>query len=276
MVRRRVRRVLMALALVGSVLAAACDATPPPPPVRPSPSPTSPSPSPTPEPTASPPSPSTPPVATSGVGDGVVGFVGCSVTRNAVTGYAEVGGRRLWPAEGVSYGGGSVSRWARTIGQQSGQWRDFEGALEANPGTRGLWVQLCTAGTSGDDQAAATALLDELRRRVPDVPIWVSAQPDYVGHECRIAGARGPGRMQELADQLVVEGHALAGPVVGPLTRDQTLDGCHANAEGQDRLGEQLVAFFGEAGTDGAVASMPEVRRRRPPPHPEDPGESPT
>lgn len=220
-------------------------ATPPP---APSPSATSASPSP----------------RVDGTGTGVIGYVGCSVTRNGVEGYAAIGGARLWPSQGVTYGGASVGRWAAAIDVGSGHWRDFDALLAANPDTQGLWVQFCTSGTPADDLESAMALLDELRRRAPGVEVWVSAQPDYVDHECGIAGEGGPARMQALVDDLVGQGHAQPGPVVGPLRVDQTIDGCHANEAGQRLMGEQLVAFFGETGTDGARAEAAERPRRRP------------
>lgn len=269
------RRAASALAVLA--LAAACASAEPRP--RPAPStarvPTS-DPEPQPTVTTSPPTPERPsPTEVAGTGDGVMGFVGCSVTRDAVTGYDLVGGARLWPPEAVSYSGGSVSRWAMTVDVEAGQWRDFTAALAANPTTRGLWVQLCTAGTPADDVESAIALLDELRARLPGVPIWVSAQPGYVAHECGIAGPTGPDRMQDLADELVRRGHAFTGPLLGPLTVEQTLDGCHANADGQRLMGEQLVDFFGATGTDGAVAAMPDDRQRRPRDR-DRPGETPT
>ncbi len=267
------RATLMAVLLL-FVSVVACTATPMPDP-RPSTTTTT-----VPTPTAAP-APPRPPATSApsphredGTGPGVIGYVGCSVTRDAVEGYAQVGGERLWPFEGVSYGGASVGRWAAAVVSGSGHWRDFETLLATNPHTQGLWVQLCTAGTPTDDLASAVSLLDELRQRVPDVDVWVSAQPDYVDHECGIAGPAGPARMQSLVDDLVQAGHAQRGPVVGPLREDQTLDGCHANEDGQGLMGEQLVAFFGDVGTDGARAEAAEQTRRRPG-RPRPPGDSP-
>lgn len=259
------RRTTLIVVLLLLVLVGACTSAPQRP-LRPSPATTDARSLPTPSPAPSLPPPTTAPPAprVDGIGPGVVGYVGCSVTRDGVEGYAAVGGARLWPFAGVSYGGASVGRWAAAIDSGSGHWRDFEAMLTANPETRSLWVQLCTAGTPTDDLASAVALLDELRRRVPGVEVWVSAQPDYVDHECGIAGATGPARMQSLVDDVVGGGHAHRGPVVGPLRVDQTLDGCHANEDGQRLMGEQLVAFFGDAGTDGARAEAAEPPRRRP------------
>ncbi|MDX1449509.1 MAG: hypothetical protein R3246_10665, partial [Acidimicrobiia bacterium] len=158
---------------------------------------------------------------------GVIGYAGCSVTTNAVEGYAALGGTRIWPRQGL-YSGGSIAKWARSIGTDMALWEDFQALLSANPNTVGIWLGLCTSGSDGTGDVAhgyATTVLDELRRLAPGATIWVSAQPMYSDHKCGISGANGPTAMAELADRLVAEGLALAGPTLGPLTFEQTIDG---------------------------------------------------
>ena len=72
-------------------------------------------------------------------------------------------------------------------------------------------------------------------------------------------------------DQLVADGIALPGPVMGPLAEDETIDGCHANEAGMALMGEQLVDFFGAEGTDGVRGEQGEgMRGVGPTPQPDD------
>ena len=61
----------------------------------------------------------------------------------------------------------------------------------------------------------------------------------------RLSRELGDPLLQQIADELVAAGVVLEGPVMGPLTRAETRDGCHANEAGQVILGRQLLDFFG-------------------------------
>lgn len=175
-----------------------------------------------------------------------VGIVGCSVTLNAVDGYQILGGDVLWPSV-TGYAGGTISAWALDLSTLSGYWSAFDAALAANPDTDAVWLQLCTntSGASQDTFENAQIVADEIRRRAPGVRVFVSAQNSYSDGVCGIAGANGPANMQTIADQLVNAGAAEAGPTLGPLSMSQTVDTCHASADGAQVLGAQLAAFFG-------------------------------
>jgi hypothetical protein len=184
---------------------------------------------------------------------GSIGWVGCSVTRNAVNGYLAIpGAERLWDIRGFS-SGGSVDAWARDLTNGSTYWQGFSLGLQLHPHTEVVWWQLCTFGAPIPKETAV-AVLDEMRRRIPGVDVYVSAQPEYdpVG-SCRIAGPEGPARMEQLVDQLVGDDalDVLPGPRVGPLRPDETVDGCHADEAGQAEMGKQLAAFFGLEATQG-------------------------
>lgn len=176
-----------------------------------------------------------------------LGFVGCSVTNNAIAGYELVGGSLFWPPVS-DYGGGGISAWALDLSDMSRYWSAFEQAVADHPQTDTLWLQLCTAErTASQDTFANTrVIIDEIHRRLPDVTLFISAQPGYSDGVCRITGEDGPARMQDIVNQVVAGQLAKAGPVVGPLRRNQTSDGCHANNEGQRLLGRQLARFFGK------------------------------
>jgi hypothetical protein len=174
---------------------------------------------------------------------GPVGYIGASVTVYAIDGHRQVGGTSLWPSVGPDYGGGSISRWA-TDGNQ--YWNTFDELRAQFPQTKTIWWELVTQNqNSADNFDNALRVLALLRQRMPDAVIYVSAQEDYTdGHVCPNSGADGPARMQAVADQLVAGGHALPGPIMGPLRPDEMETDCHPNTAGQAVLGNQLRDFF--------------------------------
>lgn len=190
---------------------------------------------------------------------GAVGYVGCSVSNNAVSGYHLIGGTRFWPVIG-SYGGGSLQDWAAGIGHRNDRrWADFQSYLATEPPSQ-IWVQWCSRigeNHATDHRAAADVIL-EIKRLAPGVPIYVSAQNDYVWpHICAITGPDGPPRMRALSNIETVVRQAKLGPNVGslrsrygipsiPAGDETTPDGCHANRAGETRvLGPALKKFFG-------------------------------
>jgi hypothetical protein len=197
-------------------------------------------------------------------GSGVVGYAGCSQTIGAVKGYKTDGGTRMWPI--VEFGGGTVQTWASQIAAPGaplkGYWAVFEGAQQQQPASE-IWWQLCTHPPNEEDDAGNSAAASRVRAELlrlspPGTKIYVSAQNAYVApHVCGITGPDGPSRMQALANQLVAQGLAQAGPNVGALhsvdqtpsvpSGDETVDdGCHPNESGQRNvLGPPMRDFFG-------------------------------
>jgi hypothetical protein len=169
------------------------------------------------------------------------------MSQNAVEGYERLGGTRLWSHQ-IPYGGGSIGRWVDDLTSSSGRyWDGFDRELATHPNTTVLWWSLCTIRENeADGYDPALVLLKEIRRRLPDVQIFVSAQPSYAdGHVCDLAGPDGPQYMQDVADRLVAEDLVSAGPLVGPLPESQLADKCHAAPTGQDAMGRRLLDFFG-------------------------------
>ncbi len=184
-----------------------------------------------------------------------IGYVGGSLTYNATDGYATVGGTKFWEGPDRAYGGGTVTAWAQALpdSDDDDRWEAFA-SLEATnrwrDTTRVVWFELLSHGgeTDGAVYEAALVVLDEIRRRLPGATIYVSGMNGYtVAGDCSGVTAAAPPQMRALADRLVVEGRALAGPIMAELTPEQTTDGagCHANSEGKRILGEELRAFFG-------------------------------
>lgn len=175
----------------------------------------------------------------------IVGLVGCSMTIDAVEGYASLGGTAMWPLIGLDYGQGAVARWGDIHGSL-GFWERFDAALENEPATGSFWWQLCTSGARKDNFDHALVILSELEQRLPEASIYVSAQPGYAdGHVCPLAGPDGPDLMEELAAALVETEKVLAGPTLSPLQPDQLVDDCHAGREGKAQMGTELLDFFG-------------------------------
>lgn len=180
-----------------------------------------------------------------------IGIVGCSMTKNANEGYLTLGGLKTWSNGGLSYGKGSVGRWADDITNPAPTPRyveTFQAKLADNPNTDGIIFGLCAGGGgSPSDLTSALVVLDWLETQAPGLPVYVIAQPDYTGPEpCNLAGPTGPADMLILRDEIAAGGHALLGPDQGPLDGSQVGgDFCHANAAGKGLLGAQLLDFFG-------------------------------
>ena len=178
--------------------------------------------------------------------EGTVGYVGCSMSQNSVEGYEAGGGTNMWTFR-LPYGGGTIGRWNDAISGRGDYWGGFDKALDLDPNTSVIWWNLCTVkGSPQDSFENAVKILDQIENRIPGVEVYVSAQPPYAdGHICALAGDGGPELMEQLAQQLIDAGLVGRGPNMGPLTKAETRDGCHANEAGQEVLGQQLLDFFG-------------------------------
>ncbi len=177
-----------------------------------------------------------------------VGYLGCSITVNAIEGYHSLNGKTLWQGEIGEFGGGGISAWSDLTSTSNLYWQGFTELLETHPRTSTIWIELCTSARRAeyDTYDNLLAIRNQILSLIPNATIYVSAQPDYLdGHVCGIAGNDGPMKMQSFVDQLVASGLAEQGPIIGPLTKSQTTDGCHANKEGKDLMGRQLKEFFG-------------------------------
>lgn len=174
-----------------------------------------------------------------------VGYIGCSMTMAAANGALNLGMTNLWSTK-PEYGGGGISQWKDF---NSKYWTAFQNAYNAQP-VNVIWYELCAVEQTKADETYDNALLilDELKRRIPGVTVYVSAQPAYnpSSHECGIAGVGGQSRMASIAAQLVSAGEAITGPTQGPLEYPSQVktDGCHPIASGEQVLGKQLMDFF--------------------------------
>jgi hypothetical protein len=170
-------------------------------------------------------------------GGGTVGYLGCSNTWMAVAGYHDVDGTgRLWPSL-PAYGGGSVDQWTSA---SSHYWASFDAQEAATPATA-IWWHLCLH--PGTTVAQAQAVIAILRSKVGNVPIYATAMATYADPtECPIAD---PADSLAIQQSLIAQGVVQAGPMLTPLSRANTTDGCHPDLATRDADGRSLAAFFG-------------------------------
>lgn len=93
----------------------------------------------------------------------------------------------------------------------------------------------------------AAIILNEVRKRIPDVVIYVSSLADYTEGICEITGTFGLEKGKELAQELDEKNQdVFAGPLLGPMAPEDTADdGCHLSSpDGKRKLGNQMRLFF--------------------------------
>jgi len=106
----------------------------------------------------------------------VVGYVGCSNTWMTMNGYHDVAAAGvMWPTLSV-YSGGSVDQWVPTGAMARTLWTTFDQQRAATPPAT-IWWQVCTH--PGATLAQAQTVLNLLRTRVGNVPIYVSPLATY-------------------------------------------------------------------------------------------------
>ncbi|MBA3758593.1 hypothetical protein H0X10_03110 [Candidatus Saccharibacteria bacterium] len=182
----------------------------------------------------------------------LTGYLGCSMTRDAVNGYHVGGGTEMW--ERIDYSAGVLTSWQVTSKQPVGTntyWQKFATGLASHPGTDSIWWNLCLgddmqrSGTEEDFYQAAVNILNELRKRVGTMPIYASSTPEYENPaRCKLTTPEGPARTQRIIDRLVDNGLVAQGPIYPKLLNNQLADDCHPNAAGQASVGNVLRQFF--------------------------------
>ena len=172
-----------------------------------------------------------------------IAVVGCSQTRDAIFGYnALASDERFGSDRSAGYlSGGSIELWAEDFNRK---W-DMFGQL-AGPDNDALWIMICWhfQRSVGADVAMVEKVIDQAFDAIGgSVPVYISGLNDW---DPRDICPRGDfPASARLADDVVAAGLALRGPDLGPITRDQTADGCHGNDEGNAVMGAQLIEFFG-------------------------------
>lgn len=194
--------------------------------------------------------------------DYVVGFLGCSMTRDKGTGldlYTGVEGWKKFAPDGTKvmtqYSGGTIDRWGKP-GENgyNNKWSAFGKGLAAWPATNIIIWEICIRAE--EVTASAADYLDEVQHiagriasEAPGVPVYVTGMVGYdPGMVCSITGPDGVPFAAEVAALAVANTSALpaTGLQLGPLSPSQVIkDGCHANASGMQEQALQIEAWLG-------------------------------
>ena len=188
--------------------------------------------------------------------DGIIGYLGCSITENAMDGYQRLGGKSFWVEEAgdSDFGGGGLTDWyAQLTGEGSTRtekdlWSIFENLLKKYPNTNKIWWELCSRAAVADmTYEEALMVLDEIKKMAFGLGIYVTPMPIFLDtRQGKCVDNNGPAIIKGFTDRMVQEGKVKAGPVLRALEKSQTTaDGCHANEQGQTIWGRDLMDFFG-------------------------------
>lgn len=175
-----------------------------------------------------------------------LGYVGCSMSDNGASGYAAVGGERMWPSI-PAYWGQVVQDWANP---DDPVWDAFDDQVEEFGVPEEVWIMVCIFNPPGVELSEMREIVGLVRERAPNATIYTTGQPLYEADApCTVAGEEGPQLTDDMA-QSMAEDPSLTDVIYmgtfGPLSSEQKEDSCHANAAGQQMLGQQAVEFFGE------------------------------
>src|SRR5208282_1816814 len=172
-----------------------------------------------------------------------IGYVGCSNTQDAVIGYqaTNVTQKEFWnPYQTIR---GTLDKWDTA---SSVFWARYSQELVTYGQPSIVWIQICEDSLVKITPIMVGQVLGILRTLSPNAVFYISPLNTYspVGL-CPITGPNGVQDATRLADQAVSEGLALQGPILGPLTTQNTIiDHCHPNPTGQELLGSRLKTFF--------------------------------
>ena len=174
-------------------------------------------------------------------GPDTMGWIGCSMGENVAIGYRRIGGTRMWGSNGN--GGAVVQQWTSS---NSAAWRRFD-EKKGSTQLAAVWIMICIF-TSGATDAEIDQLVANTRMHAPGAYIYITGQPTYrAGYTCTLAGPGGPELTDELAQRAADRHNDVhyAG-ILGPLNDNERSDVCHANQTGEDKLGRQVRAIWGQ------------------------------
>jgi hypothetical protein len=174
-------------------------------------------------------------------GPNTMGWIGCSMGENVATGYRRIGGTRMWG--GYGNGGAVVQQWT----SEGAAWQRFD-RQKGSTQLAAVWIMICIFANAGVTDAEVDSMVAQARRHAPGAYIYITGQPTYrAGYECSLAGDGGVAltdRRAQAAPMRHPDVH-YAG-TLGPLNDDERADVCHANATGEDKLGRQARAIWGD------------------------------
>ena len=177
-------------------------------------------------------------------GPNTMGWIGCSMGENTAAGYRRIGGTRMWG--GYGNGGAVVQQWTTN---NSAAWNRFRNQVQQNGEPVAVWIMICIFAQAGATAQEVNAMIENARENsAPGVTIYLTGQPLYdPGHVCTLAGANGPESTDQLAQQVAAQHPDVIYPGALRLTAGEVAgDTCHANTQGEDSLGRQARAFWGQ------------------------------
>jgi hypothetical protein len=179
-------------------------------------------------------------------GENTMGWTGCSMGENTAIGYRRIGGTRMWGSNGN--GGAVVQQWTN---ESNSTWGRFDSMADQSGGPPvAVWIMICIFAQAGATESEVNQMIEIARgHSAPNAVIYLTGQPVYSqsGHTCSLAGSGGPELTDNLAKTVADQHDDVIYP--GQLVLDQgevASDTCHANATGEDALGEQARAYWGQ------------------------------
>ena len=173
-----------------------------------------------------------------------MGWIGCSMGENTVAGYRRIGGTRMWG--GYGNGGAVVQQWTSN---NSAAWQRFDQQADQYGKPVAVWIMICIFAQAGATAQEVNSMIENARSHsAPGATIYLTGQPLYFqGHTCSLAGTGGPESTDQLAQQVAAQHDDVIYPGSFILQDGEIAnDTCHANTQGEDSLGEQARAFWGQ------------------------------
>jgi hypothetical protein len=172
-----------------------------------------------------------------------IGWIGCSNTEMSAQGYLTVGGNAAFLWTPYDTAGAVIEVWGDPT--QSGYavaWNRFDSQVAMDGQPAAVWIEICEKNVPSRYSTVQRAIAALRQHTTSGTVFYISGLNQYdPANLC-------PAQWQDSetnAQRAVSDGLALAGPVMGPLTANNTeADHCHPNAAGQALLGNQLHSFF--------------------------------
>ena len=184
-----------------------------------------------------------------------LGFLGCSLSHNAIEGYILLGGD-AWKIDSnikierfLNYNGGCIYNWHMQIEKPFPQygkrdyWQAFEKHVNENPNTNKIWWQIC--GCSEMKEMVYEDIIDvydKIKSIVPKAEIYVSSSPKFPQDPDQM------GPTEVFVNKLVKDNLVTSKVLLTDLEKQYVADdNIHANEEGKLVWGQDLIDFFGVA-----------------------------
>jgi hypothetical protein len=186
--------------------------------------------------------------------DDVLGYIGCSMTRDTFTGYAEIGATLAWPVGTYNLSGGVLGAWvvrgSRWRGDRNG---NFEGYVQKRnaQAPAAVLVMVCANTKTTVKVTDMQKVIGNIAYFSPGVDVYLTSQPRYTeGHLCTNLATSLSHQVTQFATidaviaAAIANDWAEAGLTMPVLKPSQLRDTCHANAEGRDVLGRAILGWW--------------------------------